>query len=421
MSSFTSAVELSPLLDPASPYYIHHSDHHGLVTVSLELTSSNYASWSRSFLLALSIRNKTGFVDGTIKEPALDGALHSAWKRCNNLIVAWLLRSISPPIASIVFYINSASRIWEVLKKRFPQPDDSKICNLQTVDAYFTELTGIWEELRSYRPLPHCQCGKCNKDCFEIFSEAQQKEYVFKFINGLNESFSALRSQVMIMKPFPNLDEKKKSSVICSHCGKKGHSKDKCYRITGFPPNFKFTKGKSATGGTHSANNVTQGTGILSNVSETSPALSLTPEHTRKLLTLLNGCDSHSSPISQPEPPTNTAFAGILDHTHSINSHCSSSQLSPTDIWIVDTGATYHIANSLKYFDSYTTIPGLFVNFPNRTKVQATHIGTIPLASAIILNDVLFVPSFSFNLISVQKFAKDSNSSIIFTADSCVL
>ncbi|XP_010252427.1 PREDICTED: uncharacterized protein LOC104594005 [Nelumbo nucifera] len=196
MSSLSSIVELSPLLDLASSYYLHHSDHHGSVTVSPELTSSNYASWSKSFLLALSIRNKTGFVDGTIKELALDDALHNAWMRCNNLIVAWLLRSISPPIASTVFYISSASQIWETLKKRFSQPDDSKICNLQLslstitqgtriVDAYFTELTGIWEELRSYRPLPHCQCGRCNKDCFKIFSEAQQKEYVFKFINGL--------------------------------------------------------------------------------------------------------------------------------------------------------------------------------------------------------------------------------------------
>nr|DAD24784.1 TPA_asm: hypothetical protein HUJ06_026248 [Nelumbo nucifera] len=167
MSSLSSAVELSPLLDPASPYYLHYSDHHGSVTVSPELTSSNYASWSKSFLLALSIRNKTSFVDGTIKEPALDDALHGAWMRCNNLIVAWLLRSISPPIASTMFYISSASQIWETLKKKFSQPDDSKICNLQlslntitqgtrTVDAYFTELTGIWEELRSYQPLPHC-------------------------------------------------------------------------------------------------------------------------------------------------------------------------------------------------------------------------------------------------------------------------
>nr|DAD37114.1 TPA_asm: hypothetical protein HUJ06_007755 [Nelumbo nucifera] len=124
MSSLSSAVELSPLLDPASPYYFHHSDHHGSVTISPELTSSNYASWSRSLLLALSIRNKTGFVDGTIKEPALDDALHSAWMRCNNLIVAWLLRSISPPIAYSIFYISLASQIWETLKKRFSQPDD---------------------------------------------------------------------------------------------------------------------------------------------------------------------------------------------------------------------------------------------------------------------------------------------------------
>nr|DAD24783.1 TPA_asm: hypothetical protein HUJ06_026247 [Nelumbo nucifera] len=87
-------------------------------------------------------------------------------------------------------------------------------------------------------------------------------------------------------------NQKKKSSVTYSHCGKNGHSKDKCYRIIGFPPNFKFIKGKSATGDTPSANSVTQGISTLSNVSETSPALSLTPEQGRRLLTLLNGCDS---------------------------------------------------------------------------------------------------------------------------------
>nr|DAD40609.1 TPA_asm: hypothetical protein HUJ06_014932 [Nelumbo nucifera] len=206
MSSSSSAVELSPSLDPVSPYYLHHSDHHGSVTVSSELTSSNYVLWSRSFLLALSIRNKTCFMDGTIKEPAMDDALHGAWMRCNNLIVAWLLRSISPPIASIVFYISSASQIWDTLKKRFSQSDDSRICNLQLslstitqgtriVDAYCIELTGIWEDVENV-----------TRTVSRFFLK-RNKKTVFKFINGLNESFSTLKSQVMVMKPFPNLDE----------------------------------------------------------------------------------------------------------------------------------------------------------------------------------------------------------------------
>nr|DAD40608.1 TPA_asm: hypothetical protein HUJ06_014931 [Nelumbo nucifera] len=79
-------------------------------------------------------------------------------------------------------------------------------------------------------------------------------------------------------------NQKMKSSVTCGHCGKNGHSKDKCYKIIGFPSNFKFTKGKSATSGTPSANSVTQGTGTRPNVESISevmgisPALSLTPE-----------------------------------------------------------------------------------------------------------------------------------------------
>ena len=36
----------------------------------------------------------------------------------------------------------------------------------------------------------------------------------------------------------------KKERHICTHCGKSGHIADKCYRLHGFPPGFKF-KNKS--------------------------------------------------------------------------------------------------------------------------------------------------------------------------------
>ena len=108
--------------------------------------------------------------------------------------------------------------MWEKLKQRFSQPDDSKICQLQqllhtvtqgskSVDVYFTELNGIWEELRMYRPLPHCYYGKFNDECCQKFVDQQQKDYAFKFLNGLNESFQTQRSQILIMKSFPSLDE----------------------------------------------------------------------------------------------------------------------------------------------------------------------------------------------------------------------
>lgn len=75
------------------------------------------------------------------------------------------------------------------------------------VDVYFNELNSVWEKLKSYRPLPHCSCGSCKVDCFEKFVTSQQKDYVFKFFNGLNEPYAIVRSQTIMMHPFPSLDE----------------------------------------------------------------------------------------------------------------------------------------------------------------------------------------------------------------------
>lgn len=101
---------INPLEDTASSFYLHHSKNHRTVTVTLELTSNNYPSWRRSFQLAISIGNKQGFLDGSILKPTQEDPLYLLWIRYNNLIVAWLLKSISSSIASTVFYLEDANR-----------------------------------------------------------------------------------------------------------------------------------------------------------------------------------------------------------------------------------------------------------------------------------------------------------------------
>ena len=129
--SKTSSSEISPNDDTSSPLFIHHSENHSSVIVTPELTTTNFATWKRSFLLAVSIRNKRGFLDGTISKPKENDSSFIAWNRCNDLLVAWLLRSISPSITSTVFYMNDASLICKTLNQRFSQPDEVRICHLQ--------------------------------------------------------------------------------------------------------------------------------------------------------------------------------------------------------------------------------------------------------------------------------------------------
>ena len=40
---------------------------------------------------------------------------------------------------------------------------------------------------------------------------------------------------------------KGKERPVCTHCGKMGHIVDKCYKLHGFPPSFKFKNNKNAT------------------------------------------------------------------------------------------------------------------------------------------------------------------------------
>ncbi|KAF2310860.1 hypothetical protein GH714_017763 [Hevea brasiliensis] len=117
-----SGSNVNPMEDTSSPFYLHHFENHSSVIVTPELTSTNFPSWKKSFLLAVSILNKQGFLDGSIVKPSPEDSTYLPWIRCNNLIVAWLLRSISPPIASTVFYMQDAKQIWEKLHKGFP-PD----------------------------------------------------------------------------------------------------------------------------------------------------------------------------------------------------------------------------------------------------------------------------------------------------------
>ena len=57
--------------DPSNPYFLHHGDNQGNVLVSQPLTGQdNYVSWSRAMQLSISIKNKLGFLDGSIQKPS---------------------------------------------------------------------------------------------------------------------------------------------------------------------------------------------------------------------------------------------------------------------------------------------------------------------------------------------------------------
>ena len=89
-----------------SPFFLHHSDSLGLILVSQPLTGETYASWSHAMMIALSVKNKLGFIDGFLAKPdSSDLPLLNSWIRTNNVVISWILNSVSKDIfASIIAY-----------------------------------------------------------------------------------------------------------------------------------------------------------------------------------------------------------------------------------------------------------------------------------------------------------------------------
>jgi hypothetical protein len=75
-----------------------------------------------------------------------------------------------------------------------------------------------------------------------------------------------------------------------------------------------------------------------------------------------------------------------------------------------------HLINYLDVSDLNFT-----VKHPNGTKAQIMKIGNLKLTDDIILNDVMVIPDYCVNLISVNKMAKDNKLYTLFTESHCYI
>lgn len=119
----------------------------------------------------LSVKNRIRFVNRTITKPTNDLLL--AWIRNNNIVISWILNSISKHISASIMFSNSARTIWIDLKERFQKKNVPRIFQLKrslatleqnqdTIGVYYTKFNTLIDELNTYRP--GCTCGACSCD-----------------------------------------------------------------------------------------------------------------------------------------------------------------------------------------------------------------------------------------------------------------
>uniref|UniRef100_A0A2N9EQR6 Integrase catalytic domain-containing protein n=1 Tax=Fagus sylvatica TaxID=28930 RepID=A0A2N9EQR6_FAGSY len=322
-----SAVNPSDDPSPSSPYYLHANDNSSLMLVNQPLTGDNFHSWSRSMAMGLTIKNKLGFVDGSIEPPkeGINSPLYSLWSRCNTVVITWILNCVSKEIHATMLYKPTAREIWTILRERFSQSNGPQMFQVE-------QAIGSLTQSQSTALL-------CNTDTAR----------------------SAPTKQAF----------QKRDKPTCSHCGLIGHTMERCYKLHGYRPGYK-TRGKGPMANQVSLSNL--GTHAAAVTDEMSPVqLSQIQAQCQQLLAALS---TKSLNPKAPEPSTSNATYQAMANTTSSSSlpiHSIKNQ------WIIDTGATDHMVHSISCLTTVTSTINASVELPNGKFVSVTHIGLHPL------------------------------------------
>ncbi|XP_075101967.1 uncharacterized protein LOC142177383 [Nicotiana tabacum] len=240
--------------------------------ISSAFDGKSYGAWRKDVVIALSAKDKLGFIDGTISIPDESPGLQSAWSRGNDMVISWLLNSLSNEIVESVLYSHSAKDLWNDLEDKFGKTNGAKLFQLQK------ELSVVVQEN----------------------SSTHQDHRLLQFLIGLNDTYIRVRSNILMYSPLPTIgqtysmviqDEKqreihcapiypgdsasfivaqqgsvgkksnfrdlkgkksgyegKKNNSFCSYYKKQGHMIGECYRLVGLPRDFKFTNQKKYQG-----------------------------------------------------------------------------------------------------------------------------------------------------------------------------
>ncbi|XP_076903193.1 uncharacterized protein LOC143558190 [Bidens hawaiensis] len=316
MNDASSSGSVISNLEATDRLYLHVSDSSSLTIVSIKLTGSdNYTVWSNAMNLALQVKNKTGFIDGSCIRPIDNEILSRQWDR-------WQV------------YSKLAIEVWKELKETYDKVDGSIVFNLyqkinmfsqnnSPVSEYYHKLNNMWKQLDQILQLPTCTCNASKK-----FNDFNHMIKLMQFLMGLDSSYQSVRSHLLLREELPTIKEafaiisreeshrnsssnnlkgqsqnvgfvskanqiyenkrnttrNQNPSVKCSHCSKLGHTVDKCFEIIGYPSWMKPRNGQGKKFNANNNNSMSD-----NNATPSSSSVSgLTPEQVSRLLSLLD-------------------------------------------------------------------------------------------------------------------------------------
>ncbi|GJW54705.1 ribonuclease H-like domain-containing protein [Tanacetum coccineum] len=301
-----------------------------------------------------------------------------------------------------------------------------------SVADYYHRLNSLWREFDALTKLPKCNCEvKCSCDASKELGLHQQLMKLMQFLMGLDDCYQPIRSSLLTRDPLPKVKddynvvsreesyrgvpesfgdtESKQNATYfvsktfnnnrrqfnnnnftrgpasntnrgpnpnlnCKHCGKIGHTIDRCFEIMDFPNGVKKNNNTGKP-------NFNANVDLKVNDKQASASTSsgFTSKQMKKLLSLIN------------DNPSGSIHANMAG-------------------WTIDSGTNQHLTISTMGMFNVFNISSLniTVGHHNGTLVTISHVGNLKLTSNVVLYDGLVVPGYCVSLMSVNKLIRDS-------------
>ncbi|KAL2932685.1 Cysteate synthase [Bienertia sinuspersici] len=243
--------------------------------------------------IVLASKCKLGFVTGLVKRDPEDAKKQDQWDTCNSMVIAWMTGSMTAHVKESVMYVRNARDMWNQLERRFALTNRTRKYKLnkalydlrqkkKTVTEYYTTMKSLWDDLDAMSNLPPITTMTPEIQAFvTALNKEREEERLFQFLNDLEDDYGSERSHVLMFTPLPSVEEAcarfvqeeaqrevlkqernevetgammSKKTKGCDVCGLKGHTKDKCWKVVGYPrwhPKHKrMQRAESSGGGT---------------------------------------------------------------------------------------------------------------------------------------------------------------------------
>ncbi|GJW69654.1 hypothetical protein Tco_0126571 [Tanacetum coccineum] len=258
-----------------------------------------------------------------------------------------------------------------------------------SIKVYYHKLKGLWDEHDALEAPYLCNCA-CSCENGKNNGDREQRKRLIQFLMGLDECYSNLRGQILLLQPLP-LVAKAYGMVRQEEKQREGHSADECYNLKGYPIGHPL-HGKYKPPVTRSVNvndnrnpkvnfvrhdaasTSTQAEASTSGIDAVFVRIYQLQNQLNQVMLMMQQC--------QKDPPSGKINSYTIRRHKFIASVMSRFKTA----WVTDSGATDHICIILSIMhDTFICNPPIHVTLPNGQTVEVKICGKVKINADITL------------------------------------